>query len=472
MRARMTIFCLTGLLLLLAAVPAVATVPNLLAWQGVALDSTDSPLADGSYMFSFSIWSAGDGGDSLWGESQVVNVMNGVLSILLGESVPIPDSVFSQPNRWLQVQFESEAPYDPRTRIVSVAYAMRVGTLDGASGGQVSTGINLKNAFTVPFFRTYREGTSTVIGELGGGGSGGLAALYRGTGETTVFMGPADPAGGRVTVFTNSSQTTGAEIGNTGNNNPYLLMLGATTYASLSMDSVGDPSVVLPPSSISSGEILDEPGIAAANNGTFYTLTGTMQDLATVTISIPAPGYIVVEGKCYGLIDGTTGLARGVIQIDETAGGGSIDPYFTVYGFDASASTALHYYPVYVTRTYYKSSVGTFTFRMEGLSSSDPSATVRAAKAFVTATYYPKSYGSVATVASSQEAGDFADAVPIQSTGIDDHTTPSPAGYEVDLRELELQAARTQAAADAARLELLRARLNQVSERAVSGDRE
>jgi hypothetical protein len=131
------VFLVLVLAIFIAAPATHAAVPNLLAWQGVALDSTDAPLGDGMYTFHFAIYSDGIAGDSLWGESQTVAVENGVLNVLLGSVVPLSESVFDEPVRYLQVQFETQTPYVPRTRIVSVGYAFRVGGIDGAVGGTV-----------------------------------------------------------------------------------------------------------------------------------------------------------------------------------------------------------------------------------------------------------------------------------------------------------------------------------------------
>ena len=160
----------------LVAVSATAAVPHTLAWQGVALDSVGFPVPDTSYTFRFSIWSAAAGGDSLWGESQSIFTESGVLNALLGTTSPIPDSVFSDTLRYLQVQIQSEPPYAPRTRIVAVGFAYRAGTVDGASGGTITSKVSIgpghsntgENAFVAGANNTVSAKGATV----GGGGSG------------------------------------------------------------------------------------------------------------------------------------------------------------------------------------------------------------------------------------------------------------------------------------------------------------
>jgi len=464
MRARILILTFCCALAVPAAPNAVAAVPQRLAWQGVALDSLDVPLADGSYMFSFSIWSSGDGGDSLWGESRVIDVENGVLNVLLGEVVPVSDSVFDAPGRWLQVQFESEDPYSPRTEIVSVGYAFRVGSLDGATGGEVSSNIDMKNFATVPRLRLFREGTSTVIGEMAGGGAGGRMTLYDETGVKTLELDPGPGDGGRFVLWTHPALSTGIAMENTGNDNPYLLLQGQSAIAYLSMDSVGDPSVVLPPSSISSGEILDEPGIAVTSGGSLSITSSTMADVATVSISTPTQGYVVVEGKCYLSFTGTTLSNKAYVQIDETAGGSQQFPYTTRAGMDSYPNTGEYLFPVYVSRVYSKPQ-GSYTFRMEANELVGSSGSRTAFHAILAAQFFPKSYGAVSTVVSSTDAQEFDEAVLVSGSGpeLGPNSQAGEMMYQVDLRELELRAARAEEAANAARLEVLKARLKQAA---------
>lgn len=383
------VFCL-----IVAICPsAFATVPHLLAWQGVALDSLDVPLADGSYLFTFSIWSAGAGGDSLWGESRIINLENGVLNVLLGDSLPIPDSVFNLPNRWLQVQFESEAPYSPRTRIVSVGYAFRVNSLDGAQGGTVSSNIDLKAFATVPRFRVFREGTSTVIGELTGSGSGGRLTLYNGTGGKIVEMDPSTSPGGQFTLWTHPSNTTGIVMENTGNNNPYMLMQGQTTGALFNMDSVGDPSIILPPSAVSAVEMLDEPGLGYYADDATLAINATNTNLASRTITLPADGYVFVTATAQFNLTHTTGSGTQItLGVSDSAGFLPINQDF-IHQIDASQASSV-YFTTLTASGVFTATKGSHTFYFVARRSSGAGPTSINDVA-LTAIYFPTDYGLV-----------------------------------------------------------------------------
>jgi hypothetical protein len=206
-------------------------------------------------------------------------------------------------------------------------------------------------------------------------------------------------------------------------------------------------TVVLPSNSIASEEILNEPGLAANLNAAVITLVSTtMQTITTVTINIPTAGHIVVEGKTNGLTHGTTGRNQGIVQIDETAGGSLVSPYFTTFGLLGHVNTTqANSFPVYVTRTYFKNA-GEHTFLLEAAQQSlnGTGAITRVGQSMLKAVFYPTSYGTVSTVVTNSEAARFDQARAVQGdTGTE--------GYSVvDLRELEREAARLRADAERA----------------------
>ncbi|MDO8806738.1 MAG: hypothetical protein Q7R35_20190, partial [Elusimicrobiota bacterium] len=111
--------------------PAAAqTAPSLISFQGRLTDNLNNPLA-GSYSFDFAIYAALTGGPALWTESQAgITVANGVLMAELGSSSPIPDSVFSSAQRYLEITVNGTT-LAPRQRLLSVPYAINALTLDG-----------------------------------------------------------------------------------------------------------------------------------------------------------------------------------------------------------------------------------------------------------------------------------------------------------------------------------------------------
>ena len=113
-----------------------ATVPQLMNYQGSLKDSSGNPL-NAAVSIKFTIYDAAALGNAVWTETQSgVKVDRGVFRVLLGTVTPIGESVFNDSTRYLGVQVGSDPEMKPRTRIGSVGYSQRVGTIDGANGGQ------------------------------------------------------------------------------------------------------------------------------------------------------------------------------------------------------------------------------------------------------------------------------------------------------------------------------------------------
>lgn len=154
----------------------------------------------------------------------------------------------------------------------------------------------------------------------------------------------------------------------------------------------GNSSVTLPDSSISSSEEFNEPGIASIHwTGVPFELTTTMTDLCTLSVTIPASGYILLLGATR--IDaGNTGTGNLVyVQIDETQGG-AFD--YSSLAFQAGG-TLPQVGSVSPQRVYIKGA-GTHKFRLEAMKGSASSSSF-CTLPVLTAIYFPTAYGFVGT---------------------------------------------------------------------------
>ncbi|MBD3299237.1 MAG: hypothetical protein GF341_11315 [candidate division Zixibacteria bacterium] len=128
---------------LLSAGTLRADVPPLINYQGVLSDS-DGVALDTSVAIDFAIYDALTGGTALWSETHAtVTVTDGRFHVLLGSVSPIHDSVFASPDRYLSVAVGGDSEQLPRTRLVSVPYAHRTASIDGASGGDVMSQVRI-----------------------------------------------------------------------------------------------------------------------------------------------------------------------------------------------------------------------------------------------------------------------------------------------------------------------------------------
>ncbi len=112
LEACMTRFCSILVLLFLMSI-ASAQVPRKISFQGVLTDTVGNPRPDGAYSLTFRIYNASTGNSPMWTEARTVSVKRGLLSVLLGDTAPIPDSLKFDRPYWLGIQLGSSAELSP-----------------------------------------------------------------------------------------------------------------------------------------------------------------------------------------------------------------------------------------------------------------------------------------------------------------------------------------------------------------------
>jgi hypothetical protein len=126
-----------------------ADVPQLINYQGRLTDSGENPVADDSYLVVFTIYDAATAGNSKWTETQSITTSSGLFAVLLGSINPIVDTVFNGTTRYLSIEVAGDPELLPRTALVTVPYAQRVSTVDGASGGNVTSKLSIGPGHTL-----------------------------------------------------------------------------------------------------------------------------------------------------------------------------------------------------------------------------------------------------------------------------------------------------------------------------------
>lgn len=459
---------LLAMLVLLIAAAAFAVGPTLMSYQGQVLTAGGAPVANGVYPAVFSFYPTPVGGILLWTESGSIATTAGLFTHNLGSITSIPAGLFStNSDVWLEVSVNGQIQ-TPRTQITSAGYSLSVRTVEGASGGTIIGNVVVTNVLTLgtplstngALALNSASTLATTAQLYDYFGSGGALELSE---ETGTFYGGFEPdgAGTGGFLYTNNGNFGPAFMvdGNYSGGWPRISMSGVSGV-SFDLSTSGNFSVNLPNDAVSALEILDEPGVASSSSFSSLALTGTMADLTTVTITIPAPGYIWLTGKIMELDLLSPGATNYVwAQIDESAGGSFIVPHASLYGGVPLAGTGPQFSSMHCQRMYFMGSAGSYTFRLEAM------VVAGSASAFdptLTAMYFPTSYGFVATLVSSAEAGEFESAQLVSATG------PAPASgavatemYSVDFRELELKVAKTEADAQKARAALAEARMKE-----------
>ena len=124
----------TSLLALVLITPAVsvnAEVPSTMNYQGRLTDDSGNPVADVPHNVTFKIYD--DTSALWWEESHVVTTTDGFFSVELGSGgSPLTADVFDHGECWMGITVDADPEIGPRTRLNTVPYAFRVGSVKSA----------------------------------------------------------------------------------------------------------------------------------------------------------------------------------------------------------------------------------------------------------------------------------------------------------------------------------------------------
>ena len=163
---------------------ASAAPPQLVNYQGEVTDG-GVPVANGNYPMEFRIYALSAGGAALWSEAVAnVPVSNGRFNVLLGQGTALPENTFDGTERWLEAVFNGQV-MTPRVRLVTVPYAHRISTVDGATGGDISTPVTIN---------TNSAGNSLEVFNTDGGRAGRFENTL-GTNNEAALLGVGNGAG-------------------------------------------------------------------------------------------------------------------------------------------------------------------------------------------------------------------------------------------------------------------------------------
>jgi hypothetical protein len=106
-----------------------ADVPRVIQFQGMLVANDGSPLT-GTYTATFAIYDQAEGGAHLWSESNQIDVVDGLMSVMLGLDDEI-DLEFTE-QYWLGVRVGDDEEMEPRYRLASAPYALWTALADSA----------------------------------------------------------------------------------------------------------------------------------------------------------------------------------------------------------------------------------------------------------------------------------------------------------------------------------------------------
>lgn len=148
---------------------------------------------------------------------------------------------------------------------------------------------------------------------------------------------------------------------------PRLYITGIGQSFEMGPSSTGDQSVMFPPDAISAIEMMDEPGVASYSYGTGTPLSsGGWTVVASQSITIPAPGYVLVIATANPMLSHSNGLeTRAIIGVSDNDAGlpENQDNYLQLA---AAMPSGTYFFPASVHGLFEEVSAGTYTFYMLG----------------------------------------------------------------------------------------------------------
>ena len=212
------VLCL--ILLIAAAGPISAQIPQTINYQGILTDAGGTAVADGAYSIAFKLYDVSSGGSELWTETQTVTVLKGVFSTVLGGVTPV-NLAFDKPY-WLGVAVGGGSELTPRIALTTSPYSFNAQKVAGIDASTTPTANML-----VPLDGTGKFPASVIPSAP----ASGLTLPYSGSASS------ADPA------FAAANTGTGAAIQATSGSSGDILSgkSGATTV--LTVDRYGSTGI-------------------------------------------------------------------------------------------------------------------------------------------------------------------------------------------------------------------------------------
>jgi len=109
-----------------------AQIPQNVSYQGRLTDGSGTPVADGTYSLTFSIYDVETSGTALWTETHAsVAIASGIFNVIMGSVTPL--SIAFDQQYWLGIAVSGGIELKPRIQLTSSAYSLNSqSVVDGA----------------------------------------------------------------------------------------------------------------------------------------------------------------------------------------------------------------------------------------------------------------------------------------------------------------------------------------------------
>jgi len=134
--------CARMFALIMICVGSAFAEPSTLVHQGLLTSPGGAPL-DTVVSMTFRLYNDVASPTAFWTEAQTVTVTDGLYNVALGTITPFESGLSTDGTLWLGVQVGADSEMLPRVQLRSVPFAFRVGTVDDASGGGITSKITV-----------------------------------------------------------------------------------------------------------------------------------------------------------------------------------------------------------------------------------------------------------------------------------------------------------------------------------------
>lgn len=397
------------------------------SYQGRFTDNNQTPV--GTYELRFTVFDALSGGAPVGSVlTRSVTMATADQGIFSFQDLNFGNNVFTGPSRWLEIAVskngEPFTPLSPRQPLNATPYAIYANKSGTTMQDAFQNGRVVSNDISTPLILTgglqlgspsqnglislFQQGSAQPAVQIFNfGGLGGSLRLRDNLGNSIAFMAP-DLQGPNAATFELAGNggllSFDGSLSATPGSGSLLTITGPQSSLSFNTSLTGDESLQLPARSVGPSELFAAPGLASIFRNQAVSITSTISTVTSRSITVPAPGYVVVIGTAsFGVqrTSNTTGLL--LMAVSDVA---NTMPFATRTALRMPPSTITfgqYDFPGVSHGVFDVGAAGQYTFYLNANSSGFGTPTV--SNANLTLLYFPTTYGDVTPNFLAQDPG-------------------------------------------------------------------